>query len=262
MDELRLQKVGALRDAGRIDVALAELDAMIESATDLVERATLVFNKAALYSAQGSLKVSRSEMERALSIAPEHPLVRLLYDLQDASLYGLENNNSESFTRLTRTLNKHAKLLKASESKVFYQEIQHRRGLALYHLGRFQEAIPLLEESKVFDLPRQQLSDTLCILGYCYAKNKDHGQTAESLSQAIQLGLGENWEGIAHYGLGIAYAHLGRLAESRDEFLFCEKMIARLKAPATSLYSWLAKIYAALGQKAEAERYEQLSKQN
>jgi tetratricopeptide (TPR) repeat protein len=261
MDELRLQQVGTLREAGRIGDALAELDAMIESTTDPVERATLVFNKAALYSAQGSLKASRAEMDRALSIAPDNPLVRLLYDLQDASQYGLENSNSESFTRLTRTLSKHAELLKAPESKVFYQEIQHRRGLALYHLGRFPEAIPLLEESRTFDLPRQQMSDTLCILGYCHAKNKDHGRTAESLSQAIHLGLSEQWEGIAHYGLGIAYAYLGRLSESRNEFLFCEKMIARLKAPATSLYSWLAKISAALGEKAEAERYEQLSKQ-
>jgi hypothetical protein len=100
-------------------------------------------------------------------------------------------------------------------------------------------------------------------LGRCYTEPSQWCKVRDCLEEAIQIGLTGEWAAQSHYSLGIAYAHLRLLQESKREFTICEEHAAEYSGyglPVLKVYDWLSRVSKALGESRAAERYARLAR--
>jgi tetratricopeptide (TPR) repeat protein len=119
-----------------------------------------------------------------------------------------------------------------------------------------------LNEILSFDLDTELRSRVFAKLGLCYLELKDYQQARDQFLQAIVLGLTKEWEGKAHFYLGMAYFYTDMVPEAKREFLLCEKVAAVYELPVLDIYAWLSSISKHLGETSESERYAKMAKRN
>jgi tetratricopeptide (TPR) repeat protein len=260
LDEHLLGKAIAAGEAGQLQQAIDYFDAIIASTHDPSEKAMITFNKSSLYSAHRNFGKAREELTRALSLAPNDLGTILMYEFGDTCLCEREGRHDEFYEKLNNMLRGHPELLSEPTLQFLYRDVQRMLGMELARRGRAHDAIPILRESIAFDLSPTEKRDVLCNLGTCYVDTHEYESARDILCQAIDLGLDQVWAIAARCYLGICYYHLGRFIESKRELLLCEAAGGGPGAPLSSVYEWLRAVCAALGQRAESEKYARLSK--
>jgi tetratricopeptide (TPR) repeat protein len=219
------------------------------------ERADLLMRKAVLYEVLGRTDDARQQLHAALREAPNDPEIRLQFDYIDGSIYHQEQNFAEAFRHLTAVLSNYAEPLSQQDDRVLYKDIQQQRAFELFHLQRFQEAIPLFKECLSFDMKPVDRSSALADLGICYVKLKKYEDAKDYLLQACKAGVTKYMAGQVHFYLAYTYAQMRLLRESKSEFQVCEQRAIEYQLPAQPLYEWLSQICGLLGEKREADRY-------
>jgi len=248
-------------DVAIAEVALREYDAAIEQASDGRERAGFLLEKAVLYGVFLRFDESRRSLRLAQAQAPDNPDIQFQADFIDATLYDQEGNDTKAFEQLTAVLsNYYQRLTTEPDLKFAYQDIQIRRGLAAVGIGRFQEAVPLLNESLSFPLKPEDMGSILFSLGRCYSEFCEYESAKEYFIRALSIGLTSAAEGEAHMRLGIAYAKLGFLKEAKHDFQLCEERANAYGLEPRKIYKWLSWVCNGLGETLESKKYADLAR--
>jgi len=249
------------RDPDVAEKAFREIDARISSTASAAQRAGLLLRKAVLLGVLHRFDDARKQFELASQQTPnDNPDFQLNLDVIAASLYDQEGLPHEALLQLTSVLSKHIDRLKLPELRSTYEDIQLRRAFDSVRVGKFHDAIELLNECLTFKLEPQDKSNILSNLGHSYSQVKDYEAAKDSFLQAIKIGVSKEWEGEVHCRLGIAYAHLNLFREAKRELKFCEDRASEHQIPIDTIYAWLSRICRALGEKAESERYARLAR--
>jgi tetratricopeptide (TPR) repeat protein len=244
-------------DPSAASEAIHEIDSRVQQLTNGEEKVGLLLNKAVFLGILKRFEEAREALVTALQQIPDGAETRLHADYIDGCLYHQEAKTAEAFTHLTAVLSKYAPRWTAPQYKFIYEDIQQQRAFELFTLRRFKDAIPIFIECLSFEMKPVDRSCALASLGICYSQLKNRQAAKNYLLQACEAGLTDDWAIEVHFHLGLTYAHLKLLEDSKREFLLCERLF-----PSAKVYGWLSRICELLGENAESAHYTKLAKPN
>jgi tetratricopeptide (TPR) repeat protein len=250
-----IQRATESGDPGMAEQAIAEIDLRTQSSPSPLEKAELLLNKAVFLGILRRFEDARAELAGALGAAPDDPEISLQHDYIRAMLCHQAEEFQEALRRMNELLKDHAELLKTPKFRFVYEDVQQRRAFELFRLRRFEDAIVSLKECLMFDMPPKDRSVMLAHLGISYSELKNREAARAYLLQACTADLPEEWRGEVHFYLGLTYAHLNLLRESKEEFQLSERQLPVLK-----VYAWLSRVCGLLGEKEESQRYALLAR--
>ena len=262
MNESVIRRAVELNDPDLAREALREIDILLGSSSSQNERVYLFLSRASCYGILGDFVEARRQLAVALDQGHGDPSSQVSFDFGLALLFQREARYAEALDGFSATLFRHSQQLKRPELRFMYEDIQQRRAFLSVTVSRFQDAIPLLKESLSFDLDNKLRSGALASLGLCYLELKDYENSRDQFLGAIALGLTREWEGKAHFYLGIDYFYTDMVREAKREFLLCEQLAAIHQLPIVNVYGWLSSICKRLGEASESQRYSRMGKCN
>lgn len=244
-------------DPSAASEAINEIDIRVRQLTNGEEKAGPLLNKAVFLAILKRFEEARKTLVAALSQNPNDAETQLQFDYINGSLYHQEAKTAEAFIRLTAVLSKYTARWTDAQYKFIYEDIQQQRAFELFTLRRYKDAIPLFIECLSFQMKPADRSCALANLGICYSQLKNRQAAKNYLLQACEADLTNDWAIEVHFYLGLTYAHLKLLQDSKREFLLCERLF-----PSAKVYSWLSRICELLGEKAGSAHYAKLAKPN
>jgi tetratricopeptide (TPR) repeat protein len=260
VNESIIQKAVEGNDPDLAREALEQIEALLGSSTDQNERIYLLFSRPYCYAILGDMVEARRRLAIALQEASDYPGARLSFGFLGGLFLQREGKYAEALESFNTTLSTHSQELKQADVRFMYEDIQQRRAFLSVTLSRFQDAVPILEEILAFDLDRSLRSTALASLGLCYLELKNYKAARDKFLDAIGLGLTAEWEGRAHFYLGIAYFYTDMVGEAKEEFKMCEHLAVTHQLPILDVYAWLSITCKRLGETSEAARYDTLGK--
>lgn len=241
---------------------IQEIDKDLLSCCSAKERAGLLLNKATLLQVLDRMSDAREALRLALEQAPHDSDTRLVFDYLQGLFCFHEGDASKAYLLLTEVLSNHAELLGKPDYRLVCEDIQQRRAFALFTLGDYTSAIPLLEKTLSFELTEQARSIALAYLGSSYASVKRFEAARKYLELAIQRGNLGQQEGTVHFDLALTYACLHFLQDSKNQLELCVERAVEYRLPLEKLHRWLSRVCKGLGQESESERYARLARPN
>jgi tetratricopeptide (TPR) repeat protein len=240
MNESVIQRAVEGNDPVLATVAIREIDARLSSSLDQNERGYLLFSRASCCGILGDFVEARRHLAMALHEGRTDPNTKLAFDFNSGLLSQREGKYTEALETLSATLSNHSQQLRRPDLHFMYEDIQQRRAFLSVTLSRFQDAVPLLQESLLFKLSDELRSSALASLGLCYLELKDYELAKHYLLEAVTLGLTTEWKGTAHFYLGMAYFYTDLVAEAKREFILCEQLSMVHDLPTVDIYGWLS----------------------
>jgi len=273
MNEQRFLNACQLRDEGKLSEARNEFIQLAESARDPLDKAGALLYAADTLEllgqqegAMAQLNAARTLVEVYLTSNPVRDekvsALELFLDYEDANLFWLSGKNPEAaLNRFDAAIKKHKlvpSLSKGSPTSMdlhaqdYYEAIQIRRAFVLADLGRWKEALPILEGVKS---PKEYKEGVAFYLGHCYSSAHDLHTAEEKLTEALKLGLPNQLEYCAHCELGTVYYELGDYARAKQEFEKGAETANSNYIRRSQIWRWLEVTCRALDLRAEAEQY-------
>lgn len=256
----RILTIGQSLDPIAAEEGIRRVDEQLSTIADKRVRAGLLLNKAVFLGVLKDIREARRQLQFAIEQAADDPETQLSYDFLEAALYHEEEKFEDAYSCFTTTLTKHCDLLERSDYRFVYEKVQEYRAFELVRLGKFEDAVTILEEALSFDREEKDKQVLLANLGISHAKLNHHERARAYLQQAIHVGNLGDWEGQTHYHLALAYAHLNLLPESKRELRLCAERAREYSLPLSNVYGWLSRICRGLGERQEAEHYAQLAR--
>lgn len=260
MDLDRFNHAIALRDSGRFEDALREMQQLAAVTSDPSERATIVLNEAPCLMNLGRLRDARRRLVDGIRISPRED-IRARAAFTEAIVDWLEGNREVALEKLDHMLEEHRQTLSRPEHRDLYEEVQVRRGTLLVALGRFKEARSVLEESLAFEIEPGKRGDVMYNLGVSLMRIGELERAGDVFLRLLENGARRDYVASAHYNLGVIYSKEGAPARALQEFEWCIPHADEANIPKQNLYGWLAKVSDDLGLKADADRYDKLAKE-
>jgi tetratricopeptide (TPR) repeat protein len=246
-------------DPSLAKAALQQIDILLGTTTDKNDRKYLLFRKSSCFGILRDFAHARQHLSLALQEDPQSLDGKLTYEYLSGLLYQQEGEYEAALTKLNDVSRNYTEAFKCVELRFMYEDIQQRRAFLSVTLSRFEDAIPLLNETISFGLEQQLKSDALASLGLCYLELSDYVSARDHFVKAIDIGLTERWLGRAHFYLGIAYFYTDMLEEARQEFLTCETQAGVNGVPMFDVFAWLCTTSNLLGDAEASERYARLA---
>ncbi len=257
----RLKNAVEMRDAGRLEESLRELEAAESVTPDPVERAMVVLNQSAVLARMGRVEEAQARTRRAASLSPA-PEVQCNALHSRAAGLAIAGHLDSALVEFERVLREYPGVLRSEAYAFLYEDVQVRRGLLLTQLNRYEAARKVLEECSSFDLSADERWKVLYNLGRCYFNLKDPGRAKQTFLEF--LGREDQADpthvASAHFLLGTIYYNEGAGAKALLEFEWLLPRAEQVGMPTSLLYTWLAKTHRMLRNKPEAERYEAMAK--
>jgi tetratricopeptide (TPR) repeat protein len=268
MDEQRLLHACELVHIGKFTEAYNEFMQLAESTGDTLEKAWPLLYAANTLQTLGQEEGAAAQLSAARTLIETHrpsgsardekfAAIELFLDFEDANLLWLRGGNQEAaLNRFDSALNKHRLALKDPRSGGLYEAIQIRRGFILADLGRWKEALPILQ---AITSPQEYNEGIAFYLGHCYVEAGDYHGAKEKLTEALKLGLPTHLQYRAHCELGTAYYNLKEYAMAKKEFEEGAEKADASYVKQSQLWKWLELTCRAMGLKAEADHYARMA---
>ena len=136
------------------------------------------------------------------------------------------------------------------------EHVSRNRGIALCRLGRYVEALPLLERAAALD---EEKPWVLYHLGRCCYRLGKLVEAGEHLLAALAFdNLSPGLRADAHYTLGLSYRWRGQAARALEQFRWCLENDKKPTISRRSVLTGIVDAYKALGQDDEAARYSEM----
>lgn len=254
-----VQRAHESGDPRDVQTALQQVEVILGSLADPVERAGLILQSAVLLGCIGKYEEAKTKLKDALLEAPNDEVTIISYSHIYGCMLHQEGLYEQAYECLTGLVTKHSVRLKQLDTRFIYEDVQQRRGLELVQLLRFSEALPLLEFALLCEMNTEDRNCVMVNIGICCAKMERYEEAVEAFRKSLGGVVTSDWEGHAHCQLGIALAHLRRFREAKEELKICEDRSTEFDLPAQAVYGWLSRVCSALGEKSEAARYSRLS---
>jgi tetratricopeptide (TPR) repeat protein len=114
------------------------------------EKAAIFANEHKCYCQLGWLDKANALMRQIRSLPHQDKFVRMIVDFADACMMAQMAKLDEGALKFERILDSNRELLASSDNRNLYEDIQERRAFLLAGLGRYTEALPILEEAVSF----------------------------------------------------------------------------------------------------------------
>jgi tetratricopeptide (TPR) repeat protein len=264
MDENRLERACELVDQRKYGEAYDEFVQLAEKTADPVEKLWPLLYAVNTLQMLGRDEAATSQLSTVRKLIEHHrpptssadekfEAAEAFLDFIDANLLWLRGGNREAvLARFDGVLRKHEKAFKDRRAYELYEGLQIRRAFVLADIGRWKEAMAILENVKS---PQEYKEGIAFYLGHCYLSANDYGKAADYLAQALSLGLPERLEYRAHCELGMTSYHLGEYAQAKMEFQKSAQMAGAQYVRESQIWRWLELTCRALGLRSEAEEY-------
>jgi len=176
-------------------------------------------------------------------------------DLVEIQIDSVEDKWDRVLPSLERMVSRYGDMLHHPQLRDVYEEIQLRRGVRLADLGRFAEALPLLEEAASFGPPA---ADGILYyeLGRCY---EDEDRAKEAFTKALSMGLDDSHAASAHYNLGVILLKKDSCARALEELRLAAQLVDKVGTSKKHIYKAMAIAFHKLGMNEEAMRYAKLA---
>ncbi len=268
MDEQRFLNACRLRDGGKLTEASNEFVQIAECTTDPLDRAGALLYAANTLEMSGQCEAATTKLNAARALMEDYPkaggderfaALELFLDFEDAQLFWLRGENPEAVLRKFETwLKKYTLPSNDPRARDFYAGIQTRRAFVLADLGRWKEALPILEGIMS---PQEYKEGVAFYLGHCYLSALDYSKAEQKLTEALKLGgLPHGLEYRAHCELGQAYYGLQNYAQAKREFEKCVETADQSYLKDGIIWKYLESTCRWLKLKDEAQHYASLSK--
>jgi predicted negative regulator of RcsB-dependent stress response len=207
MDEERLLKACELVDKGKYSEAHNEFIQLAEDTPDPVEKAWPLIYAANTLQTLGQQEAATAQLNAARTLLEKHrpsisardekfAAAECFLDFEDANLLWLRGGNKEAaLDRFDAALKKHRIALEDQRSGSLHEAFQIRRAFILADLGRWKEALPILEGIKS---PQEYREGIAFYLGHCYLAGDDYERAKEKLTEALNLEDYQSGSNIAH----------------------------------------------------------------
>ena len=259
MDTQLFEHAIHLRDSGRVEEAVGELEGMLEVTPEPEEKASLLVNLARCYRLLGRLREAKRGLCTARRIAPRAHLLPYV-EFEEAVVHWHEGDRAEALDILNRLDTSCRSMLTKSEHQELYQQIQGSRGMLLTELSRYKEATPLLEQSLYFDSRVIEKEAVLRDLGLCYLETGDRDRAKTAFEECLKERAHGVYATQVRYYLGTIYFERAAFARALLEFEACVPASEEARLPLEHIYGYLARTARHLGMEGEAERYDKLAK--
>jgi len=134
-------------------------------------------------------------------------------------------------------------------------DIDLHHGFLLADAGRWRQAKPFLEKAH----PPEAWKSVVCYyVGHCHYEFREYECAKQKLMEALHVGLSGDWEGGAHYVLGLVEYHLGEMKAAKEQFELCVKTADPRYLGASRIWEWLEAASRALGMEEDADKYRRL----
>jgi tetratricopeptide (TPR) repeat protein len=265
-----LESAYQLREEGRFREAYEEFCLIAKTTDNVVLKAGIILNAATALTALHEFDTSRRQLayvrdliavppQATLSVSEQDEVLRLKMDveIEEAQILSEEGRIPESIDKFGKILEEHQLELKTPKFIEEYDVIQSRRAFLWTDIGRFKEALPLLEE-----IESRQTQNAIFhfYLGHCYAVTEDYDRALERLEKSIRLGLPCDFDFQAHCSLGMALYGKHEYARAKIEFEMGIKTATPRYILEAQIWKWLEYCCKGLGLEEEANTYALLRK--
>jgi tetratricopeptide (TPR) repeat protein len=262
MDEQRLERACELVALEKYSEAYDAFTQLAEDTANPIERAWPLLYAANTLQTLGQEEAATAQVNAVRELLERHRSPSSASDenfiaaeaflgFSEGHLLWRRGGNEEAaLSRFDAVLKKHGRALKDPRAQGLYEGIQIRRAFILANLGRWNEAMPILES---IESPKEYEEGIAFYLGHCYLAAYDYNRAEEKLTEALSLGLPSGLGFRAHCELGMASYNLRKYSKAKREL---EKG-ARLADDRyiNHIWKWLEFTCKALGLKSEAEHY-------
>jgi tetratricopeptide (TPR) repeat protein len=268
MDEKRLLHACQLVETGKYSEAFNEFIQLAKDTRDPIEKAWPLIYAANTLQTLGQEEAATAQLSAARALIEMHrPSDAAAYeafaaaesflDFEEGNLLWMRGGSLEAaLHRFDAALKKHRLTLKDPRARGLYEGIQIRRAFILADLGRWEEALPILEG---IESPQEYGELVAFYLGHCYLAGDNHIRAEQKLTQALSLGgLPQSLEYRAHCELGMTYYQLQNFAEAKRELEKCAATADRSYLKDGIIWKYLESTCRALRLKDEAEHYASL----
>jgi tetratricopeptide (TPR) repeat protein len=258
-----------MRDEDKFSEAYEEFLRIAETTEDRIDKA------GALLYASKTLKLleryddATCQLNAARTVAAEYLAPnssadeRVIYlevylDFEDADLFWKRGQNEEALAKFDVVRKKHQQVLREPDFREVHEIIEACRAFILADLGRWKEAMPVLEKAGSFTEYKEGIA---FYLGHCYLSALDYTRAEEKLSEALRLGgLPHSLQYRAHFELGQAYYKLQDYAQAKRELEKCAETADESYLRDGIIWKYLEATCRSLGLKDEARHYANLSR--
>src|SRR5262249_55923314 len=198
MDEQKFQQACRLRDEGKLAEAYNDFIQLAETETNALDKARVLLYAANALRLSEKYEAATKKLVAARGLIKGYPLsnstaaekfadLELFLDFEDANLFWLTSQHRQAvLDKFKAILRKHRlPVSRDPRSHDAYEAIQTRRAFLLANLGRWQEALPILEG---IESPREYEEGFAFYLGHCYLAAGDYRKAEKKLSEALKLG--------------------------------------------------------------------------
>lgn len=270
MDTRRFEEACRLKDGGKPREAYEEFIRVAHAAHDPLDKAGALLYAAASLKAAGDFALAKQQLNSIGLILANLPAVdrdtsdderrvwlEIAIAFEEADIYRTEGRTEEALTRFEYILVRFTAQLRQPGYQSDYEMTQTRRAFLVADLGRWTEALPLLEQAESYEQAKESI---LFYLGYCYVAVGDYVRGEEKLRKSLSRGLRPDLEYRAHCALGKAYHKLEDYAQAKIELERGVQMADPSYIRQAQLWKWLEITCRHLGLTIEAEHYAQLTR--
>lgn len=278
MDEKRFLNACLMRDQGKLNEATDELLELAKTAEDPLDRAGILLHLTNTLEMSGQTEAALSKLSLARALmegySTSHSMgdekfsaLELFLDYEDANLSWLRGDSLQAaLSKFEALIKKHRLPAPADKqspapmdvyARDLYESSQIRRAFILADLGRWKEALPILE---AIPSPKEYREGVAFYLGHCYLAAHNYVGAEQKLTEALRLGgLPNSLEYRAHCELGATYYNLADYAKAKQELERGAEKADPSYLKEFQVWKWLELTCRSLALKAEAEHYARLA---
>jgi tetratricopeptide (TPR) repeat protein len=226
LDERAFNQACQLWQDGKLLEAFQSFSRLADDTVDQIDKAAVILHAARTLKSLERYDEASAQLGAARSIVAEYlgpqpaaddrlSHLEIYLDYEDAHLAWLQGKSEEALDRFECALERYRNRLHEPDFTGFYELMQTQCAFTLVDLGRWREAIPILEQAQEYT---EYKAGIAFYLGHCYVSAQKYAKAKSKLLEALGLGLPPHLEYRAHHALGAAYYALGGFAQAKLEF--------------------------------------------
>jgi tetratricopeptide (TPR) repeat protein len=259
MDSKRFEYLMSLTSP---EAVISESLLMLADAENADEKASLLISIHVSYRKLHRRPEAREVLEELNGLDIQDLGTRLNAELCKCVFPADEGRYEESLRLLADLLVRHRAALDLPEYRYLYEDTQCRRGLLLFGLDRFKEALPILQEVVLFPFDRRESKHEIHFaLGTCLDETGDIEAAKQEYIRAVAMGVKNSYGEEALYRLGMLYYKIGALAQARHhlEAILRDFSDVAPTLPRSDIYKKLSNLSRHLGDQEGEKRYAALA---
>jgi tetratricopeptide (TPR) repeat protein len=163
--------------------------------------------------------------------------LKVLVSFLEAKLLIAEDNQSSALTILTQLNSEFRNDISSPKFGEIRNQVQMLLGTLLADAGRFEEAMPILDNATA---PTVDWEGLLRFhRARCHYELSEYEITKVLLLEALKFALISKWKAWTHYLLGRTYYHLSDFANAKIQFELCLKISNNDFAKTKRVFEWL-----------------------